>query len=98
MERRQSRITRKSFQQIITIDSFIVISERAVGLQLHNFDTMVERFVRGFQHAHDTQARFSAIEGLLIIEDAIDEITRLKLESFDLLDLRRPHIAGTITD
>src|SRR5260221_14568526 len=76
MDRRQSRITRRSFQQMITTESFIC--RLPVGsdlrLYLYNSSLLFEGLVSGFQHSHYAQSRLAVVEGPLVIANAIDEV------------------------
>src|SRR5260370_38900443 len=58
MERKQSRRTRRSFQQIMTIESFIDDFRQVTinRLDLYDLSPELEGFVRGLQHADDAQA------------------------------------------
>src|SRR5258708_14497978 len=99
MERKQSRITRRSFQQMITMESFIFrLPGSDLPLYLYNSSLLFEGLVSGFQHSHYSQSSLAVVEGPLVIANAIDEVRSFHFQSFNLLNFRGPHFSGTVAD
>src|ERR1700674_188798 len=91
---------------------FVVVTIKAVGFkggflgsavgvrwrsEVDELATLAERLARGFKHAYHFQSRAAAIEWSFAFRDAFREVLQLNPESFDLFDLRRPHVAGAVT-
>src|SRR5579863_648115 len=91
---------------MMTTESFIVSDlfllrtrwNSTATLEPYDLTSMTQGFIRRFEHADNSQSGMAVIEWLLVVLNAINKIGGFHLQSFDLLDIRRPHIAGAIAD
>src|SRR5579883_1512559 len=82
-DNREFHIWRRSQRPQLQRDDSALLSQRAVG---------------GFEHSHDAQTGHTVVEGPLIAANALHKVGGLKLQSFDLFDIGRPHVAGAVFD
>src|SRR6185503_11779942 len=66
-------------------------------IDLDQSTAIAKRRLRGFDHVHHSQPCWSICLWLLVVLDAVDEVQRLGLQRFGVVESRRPHVARSIT-